>query len=51
MSPETFRTKVKTGFQMLPYHLQGKIIGHDMFKDSGLDGQGKSGEIYGWGGR
>lgn len=32
MSPEKFRSDVKTGFQMLPFSLQGKIEGHDGIK-------------------
>ena len=29
MSPEEWREKVQTGFQILPFHFQGRLSGHD----------------------
>lgn len=29
MTPEEWRDRVKTGFQILPFHLQGRLDGHD----------------------
>lgn len=58
MSPENFRERVKTGFQMLPYTLQGKLVGHDGTKGGIHEGQGVPGDcswdlqitpINGWG--
>lgn len=58
MSPQDFRTKVNSGFQMLPYSLQGKLVGHDGSKGGVLKGQGNPGNctfdleitpIHGWG--
>lgn len=59
MSPEEWRNTVKTGFQVLPTHLQGRIHGHDGSKGGVLDGQGVPGycefdmtifPLCGWGG-
>ena len=58
MSPKDFRNMVKTGFQMLPHSLQGKLIGHDGSKGGVHKNQGIPGKcdwdmeitpIYGWG--
>mmetsp|Transcript_29546 Transcript_29546/g.45101 ORF Transcript_29546/g.45101 Transcript_29546/m.45101 type:complete len:575 (-) Transcript_29546:24-1748(-) len=40
MTPEEFRSKVKTGFQILPTSLQGRVNGHDGSKGGVLEGQG-----------
>jgi len=43
MTPHEWNTKVKSGFQVLPYHLQGKLIGHDGSLGGVLDGMGLPG--------
>lgn len=40
IDPEDFHTTVKTGFQMLPTRLQGKVQGHDGSLGGVLQGQG-----------
>ena len=56
--PEDWRAKVKTGFQMLPTSLIGRIAGHDGSKGGVKDGQGIPGDcswdlkldpFFGWG--
>jgi tocopherol cyclase len=58
MDPEEFNQRVKSGFQMLPTRLQGKLMGHDGSKGGVFEGQGVEGEctydmeitpIAGWG--
>ncbi len=40
MTPEEFRKHVKSGFQVLPTYLQGKVDGHDGSLGGVLEGQG-----------
>lgn len=58
LNPKIWREKVKTGFQMLPQSLQGRLVGHDGTKGGVLEGQGNPGEcswdltltpVSGWG--
>jgi len=58
MDPDQWRRTVKSGFQVLPTRLQGKIDGHDGTKGGVLSEQGVSGEcdfdftftpLVGWG--
>ena len=60
LSPEEWRERVKSGFQVLPTHLQGRIDGHDGTKGGVMDGQGVPGycefdmsfaPLCGWGDR
>ena len=44
--PEEWDSKVKTGFQMLPNRLQGKLVGHDGSLGGVLEGQGVPGECF-----
>lgn len=59
MGPEEWRQKVKSGFQVLPDRLIGRIAGHDGSKGGVLAGQGEEGycefdisikPVCGWGG-
>jgi tocopherol cyclase len=58
LSPEEWRTRVKSGFQVLPTRLQGRIHGHNGSRGGVLDGQEVSGHcefdmtidlLCGWG--
>lgn len=58
MDPAEWNETVKSGFQVLPTHLQGKIDGHDGTKGGVLSGQGNPGSckfdfdftpLIGWG--
>ena len=58
MNPDEFFTRVKSGFQMMPTRLQGKLVGHDESLGGVFEGQGVPGEctydmtispIAGWG--
>lgn len=58
MDPDEFFTRVKSGFQMMPTRLQGKLVGHDGSQGGVFEGQGIPGEctydmtispIAGWG--
>ena len=60
MDPDDFNANVKSGFQMVPNRLQGKLVGHDGSLGGVLAGQGVSGSctydiaietpiIAGWG--
>ena len=60
INPEVFDVNVKSGFQMLPNRLQGKLVGHDGSLGGVLPGQGVPGSctyditiatplIAGWG--
>ena len=58
IDPDAFFSKVKSGFQMLPNRLQGRLVGHDGSLGGVFDGQGVEGEctydmtiepIAGWG--
>jgi tocopherol cyclase len=58
MTPEEWRDKVKTGFQILPFHLQGRLDGHDGTQGGVKSNQGIPGQaeyditirpVAGWG--
>ncbi|KAL9188307.1 hypothetical protein ACHAXT_006685 [Thalassiosira profunda] len=58
MSPEEWREAVQTGFQILPFHLQGRLRGHDGSLGGVKANQGKTGRadfdmtlrpVAGWG--
>ncbi|KAK1743467.1 tocopherol cyclase [Skeletonema marinoi] len=58
MTPEEWRDRVKTGFQILPFHLQGRLDGHDGTQGGVKSNQGVAGKaeydislrpVAGWG--
>eukprot|EP00984_Skeletonema_dohrnii_P007999 scaffold2944_cov155-Skeletonema_dohrnii-CCMP3373.AAC.16 len=58
MTPEEWRDRVKTGFQILPFHLQGRLDGHDGTLGGVKSNQGVAGKaeydislrpVAGWG--